>query len=215
MNGRIFGARTAVGLVGAAVLALFSMAYAAQKGSNSSPPPRGQESWQASSAGVSTVAVHTIEGPDPGYAGGAVAGMSDQGLVLRTEVGTRFVRIPDGSRVWKEFDIGIADVHVGDWVDAKGTPQNDGSLLAESGWIFVNIGRRDGIVRAVAEGTIAIEVETGEVQLIELSTRLQVLDLRAGTVVAGGISSLKPGMQIGLVGLRLPEGGFRATRIWY
>jgi hypothetical protein len=65
---------------------------------------------------------------------------------LRSDARVRAVRIPSGAVVWKEFDLAPNAIAVGDWVDVKGTPLYDGSLLAKSGWLFVNIGRRDGVV---------------------------------------------------------------------
>jgi hypothetical protein len=144
-----------------------------------------------------------------------VVSKADEGVVLKSDAGVRAVRIPSGSRVWKEFDVTIAEIEIGDWVDAKGTPQADGSLLADSGRVFVNIGRRDGKVQVVSAGQVSIETAKGSVQSLELSPRLEVLDLQSGAVSTRGIADIQSGMQIGAVGLRLPGGGFRATRIWH
>jgi hypothetical protein len=188
---------------------------ALRRNSASSVSPGGVRTTLVKDSSRKTVRVHRLEGPDPGYAGGAVVSKADEGVVLKSDAGVRAVRIPSGSRVWKEFDVTIAEIEIGDWVDAKGTPQADGSLLADSGRVFVNIGRRDGKVQVVSAGQVSIETAKGSVQSLELSPRLEVLDLQSGAVSTRGIADIQSGMQIGAVGLRLPGGGFRATRIWH
>lgn len=115
--------------------------------------------------------------------------------------------------VWKEFETSADVIQVGDWLDVKGTPQADGTLVAQSGSIFVNIGRRDGVVESISLNRLTMKHNKG-IETIELSTRLEVVEAATQANVIGGVSSLTPGTHIGVVGLRLPDGGFRATRIW-
>lgn len=165
------------------------------------------------SRGVSTI--EAPRGVDPTYAGGEVVAKTADGVVLQTPETARAVRIPPDAVVWKEFEGTSGLIELGDYVDAKGEPQTDGSLLARSGMIFANIGRRDGVV--VEHGASGIRVRRhdgrGEWQ-IGLSRALEVVRSDTGAPLIGGVAALKTGQAIGAVGLLLPNGGFRATRIW-
>jgi hypothetical protein len=160
-----------------------------------------------------SVKVERMDGPDPSYAGGEVVEKVGEGLVLKADTGVRAVRIPSDTVVWKEFDVTPDAIGLGDWVDVKGTPLADGSLLARSGWVFVNIGRYEGALEAVSGRGLTLRTDSG-LRTIQLSSRLEVIRADDGRAVAGGIAALRPGTRLGAVGLRLPEGGFRATRIW-
>jgi hypothetical protein len=157
--------------------------------------------------------VRQMTGADPSYAGGEVVTKTAGGVILQSAKGSRAVRIPDGTAVWKEFDVGLDAIELHDWVDVKGTPLSDGSLLAQSGWVFVNIGRRDGVVDSLPSHGLTMRHAKGT-ETLELSPKLEVIHASNGAPLAGGLAALKPGAQIGAVGLRLPNGGFRATRIW-
>lgn len=69
--------------------------------------------------------------------------------LLESAAATRAVRIPPDVVVSKEFDVQLSEIQIGDWVDAKGEKQADGTLLAKSGWICVNIGCWEGIITTV------------------------------------------------------------------
>jgi hypothetical protein len=157
--------------------------------------------------------VRRLEGPDPSYAVGEVISRSSDGVVLSSADGVRAVRIPPGTTVWKEFELGPEAIELHDWVDVKGIPQADGTLVARSGWIFVNIGRRDGIVQGASARGLVVKHKKGT-DTFELSAKLEVISSKTGAPLPGGVDALTPGTQIGAVGLRLPKGGFRATRIW-
>ncbi len=163
--------------------------------------------------------VKQMKGPDPSYAGGKVITKKSDGIVLQSASGVREIRFPAQAVVWKEFDVTLEAIELNDWVDVKGTPLEDGSLLAQSGWVFVNIGRLDGTVDQVSDqvsekpNTLTVKTERGQ-KLIELSQRLEVITAKDGLPLSGHISALTQGIEIGAVGLRLPDGGFRATRIW-
>jgi hypothetical protein len=153
-------------------------------------------------------------GPDPTYAGGEVVSKNASGVVLATPATTRAVRIPSDRVVWKEFegDFGLIDLR--DWVDVKGEPQVDGSLLATSGMIFVNIGRRDGFVHAISHRGVGLTDAAGRSHSLEFSSRLEVIDSADGTPLPNSWMDLPVGIHVGAVGLLLSNGGFRATRIW-
>jgi hypothetical protein len=158
--------------------------------------------------------VVVMDGPDPTFAGGQVVTKTADGVVLQSHAAVRTVRIPPGTVAWKEFDVTPDVIQLGDWVDVKGTPLADGSLQARSGWVFVNIGRRDGVVGQVVSPT-SLNVRNGQsTYTMELSSRLEVIGAEDGLPLPGGLASLTPGTQFGAVGLRLPNYGFRATRIW-
>jgi hypothetical protein len=165
-------------------------------------------------AGAGAKEVIRVEGPDPGFAGGEVVSKTTDGVVLRSELGVRAVRIPSETVVWKEFDVTADAIDVGDWVDVRGTPLADGTLQARSGWIWVNIGRRDGVLERVSPTALKLKSERGDSQGIELSPRLEVIDPEDGLPLPGQVRALRPGMHVGAVGLVLPNGGFRATRVW-
>lgn len=158
--------------------------------------------------------VQRMIGPDPTFAGGKVVAKTSEGVILQSAAGVRAVRIPAGTVVWKGSDMTPDAIQLQDWVDVKGTPLEDGSLLARSEWIWVNIGRREGVVKEVSPGAVTLKHNKGT-ERIEVAPTLEVIRTSDGAPHVGGIAALKPGTQIGAVGLRLPGGGFRATRIWF
>ena len=157
--------------------------------------------------------VTEMGGLDPSYAGGEVVEKTTEGVILKSDTGVRAVRIPAETSIWKEFDVGPNAIQLHDWLDVKGEPLPDGSLLARSGWVFVNIGRRDGVFEGLSGGGMKLNYDN-RTENVELSSRLEVISATDGKPLAGGMAALMKGTQIGMVGLRLPNGGFRATRIW-
>jgi hypothetical protein len=155
-----------------------------------------------------------MTGSDPGFAGGVVAAATAHGLILRSDASVRTVRLPPGTVVWKEYDVTPEAIQLGDWVDVRGTPLPDGSLKARSGWIWVNIGRADGRVMSVSSDGVSVRSDGGRQVTMEFSPRLEVIHVGSGTAVTGGVKALQPGVTVGAVGLRLPGGRLRATRIW-
>ena len=153
-------------------------------------------------------------GPDPTYAGGDVVAQTDNGIVLQAAGTSRGVRIPATTVVWKETEVGPDVIATGDWLDVKGSPQDDGTLLATSGMVFVNIGRRDGTVVS-SDPDSATLLYGSDTFTIELSDYLEVISAADGTPYSDGPQALYEGCQMGAVGLNLPNGGFRATRIWF
>lgn len=159
----------------------------------------------------SGVDVRRLEGADASYAGGEVVTITEEGIVVLSAEGTRAVRIARDAVVWKEFDLGPEVIDFRDWVDAKGTPLPDGSLLARSGWIFVNIGRSGGVISSVSAQGLTIRTSKSS-KLLEFSRRLEVVSAKDESPL--DVSALSIGSTIGAVGLRLPDRRFRATRIW-
>jgi hypothetical protein len=154
------------------------------------------------------------DSPEEYFAQGEVIAVAGDGFVLKALHSLRAVRVTDDAVVWKEFDVDRTAIQMGDWVDVRGTTLADGTLLAQSGAIWVNIGRRDGTVINVDGRKLVIETRRGS-EIIETSDGLEVLDISAGErILPDGVAALTPGMFIGAVGVRIPNGGFRATRIW-
>lgn len=201
--------KTLLKIGGATLASCVSFLYPGLSGlAQSSFSPR--TSPKAESRSPSTI--HTVEG-DPTFAGGEVVEKTAGGVVVRSDRGARAIRIPAGTQVWKEVLVSADVVQLGDWLDVKGTPLPDGSLLARSEWIFVNIGRRNGVVVSASAKGLTIDHNKGR-ETLELSPALEVIWAKNGAAIPGGVSALVPGMRVGAVGLRLPNGGFRATRIW-
>lgn len=152
-------------------------------------------------------------GPDPTYAGGEVVATTADGVVLQTPTTARAVRIAPDDVVWKEFNTRSGVIEIGDWLDVKGQPQIDGSLVATNGMVFVNIARRDGVIEKKGSRGMRLRNEHGQHD-IEFSAVVEFVDAADGSALAGGGDGLQVGHQIGAVGVQLPGGRFRATRVW-
>lgn len=151
---------------------------------------------------------------DNSFWSGEVRSKGVDTLVLSSMEGTRTVRIPPGLTIWKEFDVSIDSVNVGDWVMAKGEPQSDGSLLARPGWVWVNAGRWDGTIAAVRPGGLSVKRHDGVERTVHFSRRHEVITAVKQLPVPEGVGALTVGLQIGSVGLVLPDRSLRATRTW-
>lgn len=196
-------------ICGGALTALAFLYPGSQKLAGLAPQPQRFPSVSIAPAAE----VKQVNGPDPTFASGEVIEKTSNAVILKSAESVRAVRFENDTVVWKEFEVTFADIQLQDWLDVKGTPLEDGTLLAQSGWVFVNIGRREGVVENLTAGRLVIRQSNGT-ESIELSSRLEVITADDGKLLAGGVAALKPGTQIGMVGLRLPNGGFRATRIW-
>lgn len=154
-------------------------------------------------------------GPDQAFASGRVVAKSSYGFTLQSDASTRIVRAPANAVVWKEFDVTVADISLGDWVDVRGEAQPDGSLAARSGSIWVNIGRWEGVITAVGTSLDVQDRRSDAHKVIHFSKRIDVIHARPGfPAVVGGVKALNVGMNIGAVGINLRDGSLRATRVW-
>lgn len=161
---------------------------------------------------------------DPDFAGGYVVERTAEGFVLAAGNEFRAIRLPKDASVWKEFeDVDHSEIQLGDYVDVRGTTLADGSLMAKNAW--ANIGRLDGTVEQLvaqsgdmmAQGSrVRVAAIKGGQRDIELSSALQVVRISdaEAEVMEASILNVVPGTKMGAVGLRLPNGGFRATKIW-
>lgn len=173
-----------------------------------------------------SIDLHSDKHPeiDPDFAGGYVVERTREGFVLAAGNEFRAVRLPAAAAVWKEFEgVDHSEILVGDYVDVRGTSLGDGSLLAKNAW--VNIGRLDGTVEQLmpvngdisAQGSrLRVAAIKGGYREIELSSALEVVRVSDADVdmMAASITNVVPGTKMGAVGLRTPNGGFRATKIW-
>lgn len=148
---------------------------------------------------------------DPNFFGGTVVERTPEGIVLAGGDELKAVRITDGTAIWREF-YGKHQIHIGDYVDVRGTALPDATLQAESVW--VNIGRLDGVIEEKTPVGLTIATRRGRKRGIEFSNQVEVISSNDGSLIPERLESLANGMFIGAVGLRLPNDGFRATRIW-
>lgn len=174
-------------------------------------------------ARVLTTAGHplSVGGPtlpqdtDQTFWSGTVTAKTKDTLVLTSAVGTRTVRIPPGSLVWKEFDVPLDAVDLGDQVMVKGEPQPDGSLLARPGLVWANGASWDATILGLRPGGLIVKRHRdGAERSLLFSQRLEVITAAKQLPVPEGARALSVGLDIGAVGLALPDGNLRATRIW-
>jgi Domain of unknown function (DUF5666) len=149
---------------------------------------------------------------DLSYAGGFVVSIDDGRVVLEVAGISRVVQISNDAVVWKEFPVRPDAIELGDWLDARGLPRADGSLLATSGMVLVNVGRADGTVAEVDDGCVTLD-DGGRRFSVPFSDRLEVVSAVDGRPRCEHVGALTPGMLADVVGLVLPDGTLRATRI--
>ena len=152
---------------------------------------------------------------DHDFFGGTVVAVVSHGIVLEHDDEVRAIILSPETNIWKEFDFkyGEIAITVGDYVDARGKGMEDDSLIAENLWI--NIGRVDGVFQHFANEIVTFTDHHGRQRKIGISKSLDVIHAHDGSPLAKHIHGLSAGHSFGAVGLRLPDGGFRATRIWH
>ncbi len=153
--------------------------------------------------------------PDLNFAGGKVVKKTSDGVVVDGGGTVRAIRISADTAVWKEFDLKPSEVEIqlDDYLDVRGTALPDNTLMAKQMWI--NIGRWDGIIDTISSTRlVSTNPKSTKSRSIELSSKLEIVKAQDGTPLPNHLSGLTPGNSIGAVGLRLPNGELRATRIW-
>lgn len=149
------------------------------------------------------------------FAQGEVISLATGEATIDSGVKTSVVRFSPGTLVWKEFDVDYSLIQIGDWLDvARGSPMADGSILARSSWVFVNIARRDGTVAEVNSDALKLVDASGKVQELELSSSLEVVSAVDESPLPLQLGSIRRGDLVGVVGILLAEGRVRATRVW-
>lgn len=167
----------------------------------------------------SGVTLQTLAGPDPTFAQGTVTALVSSASLVTTMVlvgasGARNVSMVPTDVVWKEVLGSPTLIESGDTVILKGSPQSDGSLAAQSGRIFVNLERRDGVVMAASSTGITLNKRNQAIEAVALSSSLEVIHQRDGSPYSGGAAAIPPNTPVGAVGIALADGSFRATRVW-
>lgn len=154
-----------------------------------------------------------LDTTDLSYAGGFVTSIDDASVVLEVAGISRVVRLSCDAIVWKEFPVTRDAIEIGDWLDARGLPEADGALQATSGMVLVNMGRADGTVAEVGDGEVTLD--DGDRRFsVPFSDRVEVVSVVDGRPRREHVGALTPGTLADVVGLVLPDGTLRATRIW-
>jgi hypothetical protein len=152
------------------------------------------------------------DGADPSYAGGIVVAIHGARIVLEVAGIPRVVQMTDETIVWREFPLAPDAIELGDWLDVRGVPCADGTLLARSGMVLVNVGFADGTVTDVDDRAITLEHGDRRTSFA-FSDHLQVVSMIDGLPRCEHLRALAPGMLADVIGLVLPDGSLRATRI--
>ncbi len=150
--------------------------------------------------------------PGPAFAsGGTVTRIDASGVVVRNPDGELEVDLTGVRSVWKETEVAASDLEVGDQLDLSGT--RSGATF-HARYVWANIGRFDGVVRALVGGKlelVGLPPSTRTFQL-ELSRYLVVV---RGADIPATVGDLHPGMSVGGVMYRPKNATPRATKIWF
>ena len=197
-------------LKGAAAATAFSLADILYPGTAVASRLKGRlgQSRQVAST------VNKLTGADPGFAKGIVSQVTPSGVVLSNVLLSRALVFPVGALVWKEYMQPFSIIQVGDVVAARGQPQSDGALMAQSGWTWVNIATRNGTITTLSDSGLTLANPSSQSRVLAFSPYLETVDGATGNALTSGQTGLSVGMTIGAVGLALPDGSLRATRIW-
>jgi hypothetical protein len=148
--------------------------------------------------------------PAPGALGGRVVRLVPDGLVVELEGREVEVNLKLAVDVWKETTVAASALAVGDDVFINGTA---GSPFVAR-YVWANIGRIDGIVRAVDATGMNVErlaPKSGVVR-VDFSAYLEFGAPAAGLTLTR--ADLVVGRTIGAVVYRPSLGPLRATRVW-
>ena len=150
--------------------------------------------------------------PGPHFTGGTVIAKSDRGVILRTvEHGDLTVDLRNVRSVWRETEVTAAALEIADELFVNGTWDADG---LDALYLWANIGRLDGIVRAIDGEVLTLEVTVRAGMGLGTATRQVELSRSVTFVEPLTRADLVPGRVIGAV-LYAPHTGLaRLTRIW-
>jgi hypothetical protein len=149
--------------------------------------------------------------PGPHFASGAITRADARGVVVQSPDGELAVDFTEVRSVWKETEVAPSDLEVGDQLDLNGT-RSGATFRARS--VSANIGRFDGVIRALAGDTIelaSLPPSTRTFQ-VELSRYLKVV---RGADIPATVADLQPGLSISGVVYRPKNATPRATKIWF
>jgi hypothetical protein len=154
--------------------------------------------------------------PTPRYEPGQI---SISGIIARIDAGRVVIRNPEGEfevdvtglrSFWKETEVGPSDLEVGDQLDLNGVRSGQ---IFEARYVWANIGRFDGIVRARLGVRLELDrlpPSTGNFE-VELSRYLKIV---RGSAIPAAVADIQPGMNVGGVLYRPRTGLPRVTKLW-
>jgi hypothetical protein len=133
------------------------------------------------------------------------------GVVIQTVDGELSVDLTGVRSVWKETEVSPSELEVGDQLDLNGL-RAPASFAAR--YVWVNIGRFDGVVRAVVGTRLELTrlPPSTLTFYVELSRYLVVV---RGADIPATVADLLPGLSVGGVVYRPKNGTPRATKIWF
>jgi hypothetical protein len=169
----------------------------------------------AAAASVRTTSPTPSFRPGPNSVSGTVVRQTATGIVLRSLDQEIEVDVSSVTDVWKETSVAASAIDIGDEVWVNGT---QGLTAFVARYIWVNIGRIDGVVISFNGREMALGMLRGErpVEMrVELSAYVEIVRLGRSGQALGDRWDLTPGRQVGMVTYHPHEGLPRATRIWW
>jgi hypothetical protein len=130
--------------------------------------------------------------------------------VIRNPEGEFEVDVTGLRSFWKETEVGPSDLEVGDQLDLNGVRSGQ---IFEARYVWANIGRFDGIVRARLGVRLELDrlpPSTGNFE-VELSRYLKIV---RGSAIPAAVADIQPGMNVGGVLYRPRTGLPRVTKLW-
>lgn len=184
-----------------ALLVLVTACAAAASGPLAEPPQQA----------VGRPAASATYEPGPNSAIGTVTRVVASGVVIQTIDGELTVDLAGVRSVWKETEVPRSDLEVGDQLDMNGF-RAPASFQAR--YVWANIGRFDGIVRAVVGNTLELAALPPSTRTFQVELSRYVVVVRNADIPAT-VADLQLGTSVGGVMYRPQNGLPRATKIWF
>jgi hypothetical protein len=149
--------------------------------------------------------------PGPSFAVGTVTRIDQGRVAIRNPDEELEVDLTRVRSVWKETEVSPAELEVGDELSLNGT--RDGATF-RAGYVWANIGRVDGVIRAVVGAKfllVALPPKTFTTEM-ELSRYVEIVQTDGRPAM---FTDLRPGMTIGAVVYRPRNSTMRATKVWF
>jgi hypothetical protein len=188
----------------ALLVAVIGCTADAAQSPTAAPPP------SAPAATASRGAAMSYE-PGPNSPSGRVTRLVSDGVVLQTMDGELAVDLAGVRSVWKESEVSSSDLEVGDQLDLNGLR---GPTSFQARYVWANIGRFDGIVRAVSGDRLELVALPPSTRTFQVHLSPHLIVVRNADIPAT-VADLQPGMSIGGVMYRPRNGTPRATKIWF
>lgn len=153
--------------------------------------------------------------PGPNFTTGTVISRSPTGMIIASVGTQQEVDLRSVADVWKETSVPAAAIELGDQVDVNGT---GGQAVFVARYVWVNIGRLDGVIRAIETTGMTVATQRpGDVpreRRVDFSAYLEVVKAGPNAITPATRADLAVGLSVGMVLYRPPGGIPRATRIW-